>query len=116
MANQFNEHVDINDVFIANVSNEIKNDNVSIAGVNTDNNVNDWIVQFGIDNLSMNCEIDTGARCNIISLNTLKSLESRYPTKRSKTVINGVHGKHMKSLGIITLPCSYKNLCLDVDF
>lgn len=112
LANQFDEHVDMNDVFIANVSDE---NDISFPGAKN-YNANDWVVQFDIDNSTMNCEIDTGARCNIISLNTLKSLDSKYPTKRSKTVINGVHGKCMKSLGIVTLPCSYRNSCLNVDF
>ena len=80
------------------------------------NSAIEWVIQFEIFGKPINCKIDTGARCNIISTDTLNQLGTRCHTKRSDTVINGVHGKGLKSLGIVLLPCRYNGLVSNIEF
>ena len=106
--NYFSEHVSemfddlhVNDVFVATVDN-VKN--------------SEWIATFDVGGDILPLEIDTGARCNVLSLGTLNSLKCKYQMKSSATVINGIHGVQGKSLGVVTLPCQYKGVIMNVQF
>lgn len=60
----------------------------------------------------LNVKIDSGAKCNILSMRTLKTLDIDYVLEPSRWLINGVHGKSMKVKDNGTLylgPCMYKN-------
>ncbi len=55
-----------------------------------------------------NLEIDTGARCNILSLRTVRAVNAENEITASDIFISGVHGHPVKALGQVMLPCSYK--------
>ena len=57
-------------------------------------NVNDnvWVADLKANGQSVLLEVDTGARCNIMSLNTVKRLGLECDIKKSNVRINGVHG------------------------
>jgi transposase InsO family protein len=100
----FNNDLSINDVFVAQV------DHVNKV------NSNDWDVVFRVNDKLLKLEIDTGAKCNILSTDSLKNLGIEHVTKNSSTIIHGVHGKQVQSLGLVTLKCTYKEMSEYVDF
>ena len=76
---------------------------------------NDWTVEVKVGNDCMRLEIDTGAKCNVINMATLQSL-GRYQLQPSRVSIRGVHGQCVKAIGMVQLPCSYKNITRSVEF
>ena len=77
---------------------------------------NDWNVQMYVKNSPLKMEIDTGASCNVLSLFTLNSLGVKYHLQRNKVFIKGVHGQSVKSVGCVSLPCTYKGVTNDIQF
>ena len=77
---------------------------------------NDWNVQMHVKNNPLKMEIDTGASCNVLSLGTLNSLGVKYDLQQNNVFIKGVHGQSVKSVGCVSLPCTYKGVTNDVQF
>ena len=77
---------------------------------------NDWNVQMYVKNSPLKMEIDTGASCNVLSLGTLNSLGAKYDLQQNNVFIKGVHGQSVKSVGCVSLPCTYKGVTNDVQF
>ena len=77
---------------------------------------NDWNVQMYVKNSPLKMEIDTGASCNVLSLGTLNSLGVKYDSQQNNVFIKGVHGQSVKSVGRVSLPCTYKGGTNDVQF
>ena len=61
-------------------------------------------------------EIDTGASCNVLSLGTLNSLGVKYDLQQNNVFIKGVHGQNVKSVGRVSLPCTYKGVTNEFSF
>ena len=78
----------------------------------------DWTVIFNVPGspFDLELEIDSGARCSIISKEIAQRFTSIAPVHESKTVINGVCGNPTKVYGEITLPCKYGTLLRNVTF
>ena len=77
---------------------------------------NDWNVQMYVKNSPLKMEIDTEASCNVLSLGTLNSLGVKYDLQQNNVFIKGVHGQSVKSVGRVSLPCTYKGVTNDVQF
>ena len=93
-------------------------EDASVFAVNMPGNElnNDWNVQMYVKNSPLKMEIDTGASCNVLSLGTLNSLGVRYNLQQNNVFIKGVHGQSVKSVGRVSLPCTYKGVTNDVQF
>ena len=96
-------------------------EDVSVHTIN--NNIlrvdkNDWNVDLSIVNtdVNLNLEIDSGAKCNVMSCDVLLSLGVGYEIKPSKLRINGVHGNSEKSQGMVVFLCRYKSVMRNVQF
>ena len=76
----------------------------------------EWVVIVNVDNNALALEIDTGARCNVISLNSVNKLGFTSSIQSSNIRINGVHGNVEKAYGVVTLPCVYKGQRYHLDF
>ena len=87
-----------------------------VAGI--ENSVDDdyFHVTFQVNNHSLSVELDTGAKCNILSLASLKKLNEKYEIKPSNAIISGVHGKRVKAIGCVRLPCEYQGVTRFIDF
>ena len=93
-------------------------EDTSVFAVNMPGNElnNDWNVQMYVKNSPLKMEIDTGASCNVLSLGTLNSLGVKYDLQQNNVFIKGVHGQSVKSVGRVSLPCTYKGVTNDVQF
>ncbi|XP_021360878.1 uncharacterized protein K02A2.6-like [Mizuhopecten yessoensis] len=76
----------------------------------------EWKVALDVTGKKLTVEIDSGARCNVVSKNTAEAFQSVSAIQQSDAIINGVSGKPMKAFGKINLPCAYKNIKRDVEF
>ena len=88
-------------------------DNVFVAATESEVNKidDDWCVNLSVKGKQLCVEIDTGAKCNILSLSALEALNVPYKLS-DKTVgllITGVHGESERSIGSVTLPCACNN-------
>ena len=79
------DNVDDDNVYDDNVYDEQRN--VDCHNVND----NEWIADLKVNGQSVLLEVDTGARCNIMSLNTVKRLGLECNIKKSNVRFNGVH-------------------------
>ena len=77
---------------------------------------NDWKVDLDVQGTLLTLDIDTGAQCNVVALQTLKDLNIQYDMMPSSMYINGVHGSVVKAVGEVRLRCSYKGTMKDVCF
>jgi hypothetical protein len=76
----------------------------------------EWTVTFDVKGLPLELEIDSGARCNIISKSKAQQYTSISSICGSSTVIHGVCGSPTKVYGEITLPCRYKTVSCNLTF
>lgn len=82
----------------------------SVNSVNTGSRSNDdWSVDVMILDEHVSLEIDSGASCNILSLQTVKRLGVDHCVKHSNVTISGIHGDAVKAHGTVELPCEYNN-------
>ena len=61
-------------------------------------------------------EIDTGAKCNILSLSALEALNLPYDLSDKTVLITGVHSESERSIASVTLPCAYNNAQRNITF
>ena len=77
----------------------------------------EWNVEFKVQDNVFSAEIDTGAKCNIISLQTLSKLNVPHKINNKQTIlITGVHGQSQRSLGSVVLPCMYHGVTHNIQF
>jgi hypothetical protein len=76
----------------------------------------DWIVTFQVHYEQLKLEIDTGARCNVLSRNTAEKFCSLTNIEKSHVIITGVSGRPEKAYGQIDLPCTYKGVEHNIRF
>ena len=69
-----------------------------------------------IDGRALKVELDTGAKCNVLSLKSLQILNVDVEMLPSHVSIRGVHGQSMKAIGCVRLPCTYKQVKHIVEF
>lgn len=90
----------------------------SFASIHISSADNDWTVTFEIQGSQypLELEIDSGARCSIISKAIAQRFTSIASVCESGTVTNGVCGNPTKVHGEITLPCKYGTVLRNITF
>ena len=83
---------------------------------NSGNSDSDWIAELNVAGKSLSFEIDSGARCNILSKQTADMFRPLSKVEPSDIIINGVSGVPIKSYGKMTLPCVYKDTQKNIEF
>ena len=79
--------------------------------------LDDWRALLKIKDVGfLNVEIDTGARCNVLSKATAEKFQSISTITPSDVIINGISGKPMKAYGKVLLPCKYKDIERNIEF
>ena len=87
---------------------EMFND-VSVLACHTNDDAdNDWFVDLSVCEQKVKFEIDTGARCNIMSQNTVHDLRLEQNIKPSHLKVSGIYGQVNKVKGTVVVPCIYK--------
>ena len=61
-------------------------------------------------------QIDTGARCNVISQNILKQMKIKTALKKAESKLRSYSGHTIKPIGSIRLPCYFNNNIYEIEF
>ena len=85
--------------------------------LNSVNPLNDeWTVNSKINDKSVNFQIDTGARCNVMSQDTFRSFGIKTALKPTSTKLTSFSGHKLKPAGMVQLPCKIQGNNFDIDF
>ena len=85
--------------------------------LNSVNPLNDeWVVNSKINDKTVNFQIDTGARCNVMSQDTFHSFGIKTALKPTSTKLTSFSGHKLKPIGIVQLPCKIQGNNFDIDF
>ena len=95
------EGCNVDDVFYFEVDDDVQYRNT----IDCHMAESDWTVNVQIRGQTIPLEIDTGPRCNVMSLNTVKMLGLQSDIQKSNVRINGVHGNVLQAFGVVTIPC-----------
>jgi len=87
------------------------NDNLLFIGSITDYNKNDvWQIVLQINNRDVNCQLDTGAQANIMSIEIFKEMNIAVSSikKQSNVKLMAFNSNKISTLGKSTIKCFYK--------
>ena len=76
----------------------------------------DWIIDGEINQTLVKMQIDTGAKCNVMSLSTYNSLNIKYSIENSKAFLRSYSRHKLPAIGNVNLKCKIKNMTTDVKF
>ena len=76
----------------------------------------DWTIKSIIYDNEIQMQIDTGARCNVISQNVLKQMKIKTALKKTESKLRSYSGHTIKRLGSIKLPCYFNNNIYEIEF
>ena len=79
-------------------------------------NKNEWYEDVKIAKKTVNVQLDTGARCNGISIKDLQRLGINTNIKKPEAQLNSYSGHVITTKGVTTLPCQYKRKTYQVKF
>ena len=87
------------------------------ARVAEDNDPNDiWQENLQVLKRKVSFQIDTGAKCNVLTLTSLQQLQYAGKIKASRKVMKSYTNHRMKPLGTVTLPVTKKNKTAKYQF
>ena len=78
--------------------------------------IDEWVVNSKINDKTVNFQIDTGARCNVMSQDTFRSFGIKTALKPTSTKLTSFSGHKLKPIGIVQLPCKIQGNNFDIDF
>ena len=64
----------------------------------------DWVINSKINDKTVNFQIDTGAKCNVMSQNAFHSFWFKTALKPTSTKLTSFSGHKLKPIGIVQLP------------
>ena len=76
----------------------------------------DWTIKSIIYDNEIQMQIDTGARCNVISQNVLKQMKIKTALKKTESKLRSYSGHTIKPLGSKKLPCYFNNNIYEIEF
>ena len=68
-----------------------------------------FVEKLSCYNTSIEFQLDTGAKCNVISVSDFKKLKVHKPLQKADTALRSYSGHRIEPEGMITLPCQYKD-------
>ena len=79
---------------------------------------NPWTVTLTVSSskLPLRVHLDTGAQCNVLSEATFRSLAVSASLQPTSTRLVALGGENIRPIGIVTIPCSYRNVAFDILF
>ena len=75
----------------------------------------DWHTTIKLDEHNVRFKIDTGAQCNVLSLETYQQVSEK-PLRKSQAKLVAFGGQKIRSLGKTTILCEHKNKYYTVEF
>ena len=76
----------------------------------------EWIVHSSIFDQDIPMQVDTGARCNVISQSVLQKLKFKTALKKTQSKLRSYSGHSIKPIGSVKLPCQFRNDIFDIEF
>lgn len=76
---------------------------------------NSWLLETDINSKKVIMQLDTGARCNVMSTKTLSSLGLKV-TNKSNSVLRSYSGHQLKPVGETSVPVKVKDKVHDIKF
>ena len=70
--------------------------------------IKQWIEPILINQTKVQCKIDTGAECNVISLEKYNLIPGSKKIQSTSTVLRAYGGKRLPTVGKVTLDCAFK--------
>jgi hypothetical protein len=77
---------------------------------------NEWYEDVKIAEKTVNVQLDTGARCNVISIKDLQRLGINTNIKKPEAQLKSYSGHVITTKGVTILPCEYKRKTYQVKF
>ena len=77
---------------------------------------NEWYEDVKIADKTINVQLDTGAKCNVISIKDLQRLGIKANITKSEAQLKSYSGHTITTKGVTTLPCEYKRKTYQVKF
>ena len=77
---------------------------------------NEWYEDVKIADKTLNIQLDTGAKCNVISVKDLQRLGIKANIKMSEAQLKSYSGHTITTKGVTILPCEYKRKIYQVKF
>ena len=79
-------------------------------------NKNEWYENVTIADKTVYVQLDTGARCNVISIKDLERLGINTDIKKPEAQLKSYSGHVITTKGVTTLPCECKSKTYQVKF
>ena len=76
----------------------------------------DWTVQSQINNKPIVMQIDTGAKCNVISKNVLNKTGIKTALSKPQATLTSYSGHKIRPLGAVQLDCTIKGQTFPIQF
>ena len=96
------------------------NDLVYVKMLSDEHEINsisdDWTVKSIIFDNEISMQIDTGARCNVISQNVLRQMKIKTALKKTDSKLKSYSGHIIKPIGSIRLPCYFNSNIFEIEF
>ena len=96
------------------------NDLVYVKMLSVEHEINsisdDWTVKSIIFDNEISMQIDTGARCNVISQNVLRQMKIKTALKKTDSKLKSYSGHIIKQIGSIRLPCYFNSNIFEIEF
>ena len=76
----------------------------------------DWTIKSIIYDNEIQMQIDTGARCNVISQDVIIQMKIKTALKKTESKLRSYSGQTIKPLGSVKLPCYFNNNIYEIEF
>ncbi|VDI10629.1 Hypothetical predicted protein [Mytilus galloprovincialis] len=91
------------------ICSESDDDELFVATIdNQELNTDEWTETINVNDVPVNFQLDTGAKCNVLSLNKLKTICSHPIITKQVSPLRSYSGHIIDTVGVINLRCSYK--------
>ena len=97
---------------------ESSDDELYVGSVGTTHAMskNEWHADVKIEDKTLTVQLDTGARCNVISIKDLQRLGININLEKLEAQLKSYSGYVIATKGVTTLPCEYKRKIYPVKF
>ena len=88
----------------------------SLGSTSSETNSDSFIETMKISDKQINFQLDTGARCNVISKSDFSKLNIKGPLRKASAKLKSFSGHRIPSEGLINLPVTVKDKIMNIDF
>ncbi|CAC5385605.1 unnamed protein product [Mytilus coruscus] len=91
------------------ICSESDDDELFVATIDdSELNTDEWTETINVNDVPVNFQLDTGAKCNVLSLHKLKTICSHPIITKQVSPLRSYSGHIIDTVGVINLRCTYK--------